>query len=429
MLCMRRLRTSLTLATLVGVAAHPASTALADDQSEAATISSAPRPWWEQALNNEYYKISLNVRGRMELAEQDGLDDSQAYTVRTRAGIGNKPLFGFSAYAELENTFSIVDEFFDAVSVPNDRNKTPVADPNNTELNRLWLQFAHEDAFRIQAKVGRQRIVFDDARFVGNVIWRQNEQTFDSALLRTNAGIEALEVTYAYLLDIQRIFGDQGPAGRRDFESNSHVVNARYRTPVGLSVTAFTYLLDFDNSPANSSNTFGARLTGQHPAGPVKLGYILSYAYQIDAADNEVDYQANYLHAESSAGLSFGVIKVGYELLGSDGGTAQFTTPLATAHKFNGFADVFLNNGGVNGLQDFYVTLSPTIPLGLKAFATYHHFWSDENGNSLGNEFDFVVKRAFGKHIGVLTKGGFFFANRAGPPDTWRFNLDLNLSY
>ena len=28
--------------------------------------------------------------------------------------------------------------------------------------------------------LGRQRIVLDDHRFVGNVGWRQNEQTFDA---------------------------------------------------------------------------------------------------------------------------------------------------------------------------------------------------------------------------------------------------------
>lgn len=387
----------------------------------------SPRPWWSLALDNDYYKISLNVRARMELAERDGLDSSQAYTFRTRAGIGNKPLFGFSGYAEFENTFSVGDAFFDVVSQPNGR--TPVADPSNTELNRLWLQFANEDRVAIKAKVGRQRIVLDDSRFVGNVIWRQNEQTYDSALLQTNAGLDGLVLTYAYLLDVRRIFGDQGPERTRDFDSSSHVINARYALPIGINVTAFAYLLDLDNSPGNSSNSFGGRMTGDHAVGAAKLGYVLSYAYQTDAANNPVDYQANYLNVEAWTGLPAGTVKVGYELLGSDDGTARFVTPLSTAHKFNGFADVFLNNGGVNGLQDLYTTVSPRLPFGLKGFVTYHHFWSDQGGDSLGNELDFVVKRAFGNHFGVLTKGGFFFGNSAGPADTWRFNLDLNMNY
>ena len=400
--------------------------AFAEDQGDAATVTRS-RPWWEHVLDNEYYKIYIDLRARMELAERDDLESSQAYTFRTRAGIGSKPLFGFSGFAELENTFSVGNNYFDAASEPNGR--TPIADPDNTELNRLWLQFAQEDWAGIKVKVGRQRIVFDDARFVGNVIWRQNEQTFDSALVQTNAGIEGLTATYAYLLDVRRIFGNQGPEGARDFDSNSHLVRVQYGLPFGLKVIAFTYLLDFNNSPVNSSNTFGGRIVGEHPVGIAKLGYIFSYAYQTDAGENPVDYQANYVNAEGSVGFPIGGMKVGYELLGSDGGKARFVTPLSTAHKFNGFADVFLNNGGPNGLQDLYATVSPALPLGLKSFFTYHHFWSGENGDSLGDEFDFVVKRAFGKHFGVLTKGAFFFGESDGPPDTWRFDLDLTLRY
>ena len=391
------------------------------------TTMQSPRPWWVQALDNDYYKISVNVRGRMELAERDDLESSQAYTFRTRAGIGNKPLFGFSGYAELENTFSVGNAFFDVVSEPNGR--TPIADPDNTELNRLWLQFANEDWAGIKVKAGRQRIVLDDSRFVGNVIWRQNEQTYDSALLQTNAGIDDLTVMYAYIVNVNRIFGDQGPDGTRDFDANTHVVHTRYSHPVGIDVTAFAYLLDFDNSPANSSNTWGGRVTGGHEVGIAKLGYVFSYAHQTDAGDNPVDYQANYVNAEASVGFWVGTITFGYELLGSDDGVTQFVTPLSTAHKFNGFADVFLNNGGPNGLQDFYATVSPTLPFGLKGFATYHHFWSDEGGDSLGDEFDFVLKRAFGDHFGILTKGAFFFGETADLPDTWRFNLDLTLAF
>ncbi len=48
-----------------------------------------------------------------------------------------------------------------------------------------------------------------------------------------------------------------------------------------------------------------------------------------------------------------GTLGVGYELLGSDDGVAAFQTPLATLHKFNGFADQFLVTPA-GGLQDIY---------------------------------------------------------------------------
>jgi len=71
----------------------------------------APRDWtwW---LDNEYYKVDLNVRPRAEFANLEGLEFSQAWTVRSRLGIGNKPLYGFTGYAELEGTFSFAPDAF-----------------------------------------------------------------------------------------------------------------------------------------------------------------------------------------------------------------------------------------------------------------------------------------------------------------------------
>jgi hypothetical protein len=48
------------------------------------------------------------------------------------------------------------------------------------------------------------------------------------------------------------------------------------------------------------------------------------------------------LHIEVGTTVASVNVKVGYELLGSDNGEYGFATPLATLHKFNGWADQFL---------------------------------------------------------------------------------------
>ena len=53
-----------------------------------------------------------------------------------------------------------------------------VADPESYEINRL--QLTNTSIIDTTITLGRQRIVLDDHRFVGNVGWRQNEQTFDA---------------------------------------------------------------------------------------------------------------------------------------------------------------------------------------------------------------------------------------------------------
>jgi hypothetical protein len=168
-----RIRRSLkwALATTIGLAMIAAAVQ-ADDEAKRESILGRA----ESVLDNDYYKISIDMRQRFDFAKQNMLDRSEGITLRTRLGIGTKPIAGFSGFAELGNVFSYCRScYFDTVEPPN--GKTPIADPRDTDLNRLFLQYENDGDMPLTAIVGRQRIIFDDARFVGNVTWRQHEQT------------------------------------------------------------------------------------------------------------------------------------------------------------------------------------------------------------------------------------------------------------
>lgn len=385
-------------------------------------------PW----LDNEYYKVHLNVRARIELANIDGSSGSQAYTIRTRAALEAKPFHGFGALAELENTWSLADsQYFDGASTSN-TGKSIIADPENTELNRAWLQYASKALFGspvgASAKAGRQRIIFDDARFIGNVGWRQNEQTMDAALGQTDFSVDDLSAQYAYLWDIRRIFGRNSS----DYSSDSHLARLNYSGVEGHDFSAFAYFLDFENdSPSDSSNSYGVRAAGRFPlSDDFSLGYSASYAFQTDAADNPVDYDAHYVWAQLDVKMKeVGLLGAGYEMLGSDDGDARFVTPLATAHKFNGFADAFLDNGGVRGLQDLFFTVAPSLPWKFKGKLIYHEFWRADGGQHLGRELDAVISRPFNKHLSGLVKGAWFDGESRGPADRWRLVFEVTFKY
>jgi len=405
---------------LLTLAATPA-TAMADDG-------------WERWLDNDYYKVHLNVRTRMELTNFNGLDSSQAYTVRTRLGIETKPFYGFSGMVEGENIFSFDDsQYFDTVESPT--GQSPIADPEHTELNQAWLRYENPDFFKVRLTGGRQRIKLDDDRFIGNVGWRQNEQTFDSAYFSFSPGIENLTAEYGYIWEVRRIFGDDGPKSTQNFDSQSHLIRFAYDGFEAAKIVAFAYLLDFHGSGSvtdgNSADSYGLRITGKRAlSGPWSLGYAGSYALQKDAGDNPVDYTAHYVAAEGTlANADMGSLALGYELLSSDDGKARFVTPLATGHKFNGWADAFLNNGGPDGLQDLYFGVSPKLPWGLKGKLVYHHFWSDEGNDSLADEVDVVLSKAINEHITVLTKGAWFDGESKGPANRWRYWLELTFKY
>ncbi len=385
------------------------------------------QPEWMRFLDNDYYKVHLTVRPRVELADQDGRDFSHAWTVRTRLGLESKPFHGFSALAEAEGTFAFsTDTYWDVVSPPNGR--TPVPDPQFIELNRAWGRYRNRDLLGLDLKGGRQRIVYDDSRFVGNVGWRQNEQTFDSARAITTLGLDGFSAEYVYLWQVRRIFAGRGStAGTAHWDADSHLVRLRYEGFAPLKVTAFAYLLDLETAPGFSSNSYGFRATGSRElSDTVDVDYVASYAFQTDAGDNPVGYRAHYVNAEGAVGVAkLGKLGLGYELLGSDDGAARFVTPLATLHKFNGFADVFLDNGGPNGLQDFYLYYAPPLPWGLKGRAIYHHFRSDQGNDTRGNEIDFVVAKKLGEHMSVLSKGAWFDAAASDLRDTWRLVLQF----
>src|SRR5581483_2199502 len=121
-----------------------------------------------------------------------------------------------------------------------------VADPDTHELDRAFVRWSPSKVF--QATVGRQRILIDDQRFVGDAGWRQDEQTFDAA--RADLSLGGLKATYVYLEKVNRVF-----ATALDWGSDSHLANVSYAVAPPLRLEAFLYALDFKPSPANSTET------------------------------------------------------------------------------------------------------------------------------------------------------------------------------
>jgi hypothetical protein len=396
--------------------------------------------FWDAVTNG---KPSLNMRARIEIADKDLAGaaksrQSEAYTLRTRLGYGTKSWHGGMLFAEAENTTAIATrQYHNAVEPPTGR--TTIADPTNTEVNQAYLKIQREDLIDYTIIGGRQRIKLDDDRFVGNVGWRQNEQTYDAILGASSLGVEDLKVTYAYLRYVRRIFGerDESDSATQDWKSNGHIINASYGGFDVAKLTAFIYILDLMDDAANtaadssSSATYGFRLSGaQEVADKLKLSYEGSYAYQKDHADNPADYKAHYVWTQIKATQSdLGSVGAGYELLGSDDGDARFVTPLATAHKFNGWADVFLDNGAGAGLQDLFISVAPKLPCKLTGSLVYHRFWSDEGDTHLGDEWDLIVKRPVNEHLSVLLKSAYFDTSDASRDDIWRLWLQADLKF
>lgn len=400
-------------------------------------IAEAPvEPIGEPAAANDFFaalkggKVTLDVRGRYEYADFSNFpDQSNATTVRTRLGYLTGDWLGLQGFVELEDVRAADDQAFNAAGLNGVTDRPPIADPEVTELNQAWVAYSLPqsggDGLAAKAKIGRQVIALDDQRFIGHVGWRQDNQTFDAGTFTTDLGLDGFEIFYGYVTQVNRIFGEE-----RDFESDSHLVNASYKIKNVGTLTGFAYLLDFANGVAASSDTFGVRLAGSVPFNDtVSLSYAGSWATQSEAGDNPVEFTANYIGADLGLAVKqVGTLGVGYELLGSDDGVAAFQTPLATLHKFNGYADQFLVTPA-EGLQDLYFTATAGfLPKGTRAFVRYHIFTSDEGSTDFGTEFDAVIGQKLNENLDVGAKFAYFFGDD-GRPDVTRVTVDLTLSF
>lgn len=379
-------------------------------------------------------KPTIDLRARYEQGDQDGRRSSVAATIRLRLGLETPEVKGLKAFVEFEHTEAADRNSYQAASVHGlGKNKTIIADPETSELNRLWIQYSGYDS---TAKLGRQRIVLDGARFIGNVGWRQNEQTYDAVRL-TNKSIPDLTLTYAYLWNVQRIFGSEGvtAAGQDDFDSGSHLINVAYDKLANVKIKAYTYLLDLENRAGDnaSNNSYGMSVAGKIPVTDALLfGYYGEYAYQTDAASSALDYRADFIHAELTGTLQGRTLGLGYQMLGGGDGVG-FQTPLATLHKWQGFADVFLSTPS-EGLIDRYAWVVTPLPVGLNFRAVYHDFSQEDSRGDFGTEWDFVLSKKFKNKLVALVKYADYDTSRSGDSrglgkDIERFTFQLEYKY
>ena len=238
-------------------------------------------------------KVLLDTRMRYEGVEQEpSAEDAEAVTLRARLGFETGKVFNTSLLAEGEFVWPLVTVY---ISTTNGKTQYPiVADPESHELNRL--QLTNTSLPGTTLTIGRQRILLDDQRFVGNVGWRQNEQTYDS-LRFVNKSIKNATFDVAYVSQVNRVFGKESVQGR--YEGDSILANASYQFPVG-KLTGFGYLLKFDSiaaAPAavrDSSETYGVRFAGEKPFSSMKLAYAGSYATQSERGDNPLSFDLDY---------------------------------------------------------------------------------------------------------------------------------------
>ena len=296
-------------------------------------------------------------------------------------------------------------------------------------------------------KLGRQTIIYDNHRWIGDVIWRNNNVSMNAARIDWTP-IKNLGLSYSYIKKVKRLFGENSVFNEFKLD-DGHLINVSYKFPGWGKLTGYGYLLDFDDNPRTpfgvllegtgiepgfapelvyDSDTWGVRWVGTHEIGDFNIQTEFEWANQdptSDAGDRPLpsplmpaDFDDNdYYNIE--LGLNWGgvrvdevgflpvgdpsyQIRIGREVLeGNEVNAVQ--TPLSTVHAFNGWADVFVgapggsstpNGGLIDTSISFQVLGAFQDYIGKnKIVIKYHDYEADDDDlgpDDYGEEWNFL---------------------------------------
>ena len=434
-------------------------------------------------------KADLTLRLRYESVDDSipsgsplaGTDDAELFSLRTALGYTTARYHGFWARLQFEAVTRLGSD--DAFNVDDDLTFPPgptgsriaeghslIPDSETEEINEAYIAWRSATSGCPNApegcngtttvKLGRQTIIYDNHRWVGNIVWRQNHQSFDAFRI-DNTSIDNLSVSYAYVDRVNRLFGEDSPF--KEFELNdSHLINVSYQFPFG-KLTGYGYLLDFDDNPRTpfvegvgtgagvtnfDSDTWGLRFVGKHPiTDSFTFLTELEWANQDPTNDASSTLDDNdYINIEIGGAFKVMgkpvVVKVGREILEGNGVNA-LQTPLATVHAFNGWADKFVGAPGgsatpVGGLEDTSATIAVK---GLfsnligpsKLVLQYHDYEADKTVSGIkdyGDEWGVLFAKPFSKEwLGVVKYTNFDDGGDGFSFDTEKFWVMVQYQY
>lgn len=367
----------------------------------------------------------VSVKGQLR-ARYESVDvsntkkDSDAATLRTKIGV-NAKVFGLdnlTTYAEFVNVSTKGD--FNSGNNGNTSYNT-IADPSWSRLTQAYLDYRLGDT---KIRIGRQAINLDNLRFVGTVDWRQMPQTFTGYTVTQK--FDDLNLLGSYLTK------RHGILEKFETDTKSVILHADYKLNDNHKITGYGYLI------GSTSNTYGAFMTGKHNILDTNVNMRAEYAVQKDAT---LEYNNNGKPKSDSDYYRFnvdlnknGIIAgIGYEVLGHDNTNNKgFSTPLATLHAQNGWADMFLSTP-TEGLKDLTFKLGYKSKEFGKLLAVYHDFKADERSitnDDIGSELDIVYVKPFSKNLKLILKmADFKKGDLSSYDDTKKYWAMLNYTF
>jgi hypothetical protein len=317
-------------------------------------------------------------------------------------------------------------------------NRTTSQDLNGLMFHEAWAEIRLNDTTfktkNFSLKLGRQELVYDDQRLLGNLDWLQQGRRHDAALLKYETKTWMLHLGGAFNqnkeLASSTIYNST-PAGNYPATTNGGsmyksmaFLYAGKKLQKGTASFLFftdhfskyymdtiTHLKVFDNNAWTRATT-GIYFNNSFN----KLLVTASAYYQFGHNNSGQKLSAELLSLATQYAFSRKFSSgpgVDFYSGGTHGTTSKTFDPLyGTPHKFGGFMDYYYtaNGFGKNGLVDYYLRNKYKASDKFSLIADIHHFNSAAtitgySTKNLGQEIDLVGSYALTKQIGF--EGGY----------------------
>lgn len=367
---------------------------------------------------------------------QDNFSIGAQYRVRPEIRNGYKILAADSAHAAFftgqrtrllfdykKEDISFFSSIQDSRTWGDEEQKKDIA---GLQVNELWLELTVMEELAL--KIGRQELVYDDHRLLGNLDWANLTISHDALLLKYTNKEKGFNfhVGAAY-----------NQVGEPLFETNYSLKNYKFLSFLWLkkempemnSSITFTGVMngltsiDTVSKSLKSSFTFGPLYKYEEKT----IKAIVGAYYQTGSTDNNKDISAFMINTYGEYRTSDLSVGLGFDYLSgnaNDTPTSEmhsFSTLYATNHKFYGYMDYFTaipSDTKQRGLSDMYLRLGVIPITNVSTTVDLHSFGLTNELNlgqvtiekNLGMEVDFLMEYKPSKIINLQFGYSMMFA-------------------
>lgn len=307
-------------------------------------------------------------------------------------------------------------------------NRTTTQDNNGLMLHEAWAEIGLTDTsnkrYSMALKLGRQEIIYDDERLMGNLDWPQPARRHDAALLQFNSNRWMVHAGFAFNQNKENVSDTKynpTPAGNYAANTNG---GSMYKSFEYLYAdrkyeqgnVSFIFFSDqfskYHNDMANDvpvkvwdDGTWTRFTTGFYTTNNFnKINFSASAYYQFGENASGEKLSAALLSANAfyKVNKKFSVGPgIDYTTGGSTGNKSNAFDPLyGTPHKFWGLMDYFYAGSGFGnkGLIDYYLKAKYTASSSFAFTAGVHQF---NSSSPVYNNNDNLMNRNFGTEADV----------------------------